>query len=396
MTTFCGRVRKNPIQSSVKYLVCSQLKLCFKLRVSENIIDYINSFLSIFSRFLACQKSGIQFKRKDANLYSESWERSCDTTRELFDLVTRLQPHETKKTLSLNESRYCIIAISKPMGEAVQLIQMNLKNINGVKDQCKLYDADIQRFQAELKFTGFERKIYQLDYPMTACAGDKCKKYVNVGKSMETQTIYPEICHDHCYLRGIPTETTNNDRLYHCAAMNGGNCRKCGCNYQFHMHITYTTTLVEKEFLSDEVQAQINKKSDMKEKKKAFIKELEKRISELEEEKKYIFHCASHFGVFLIRNAMIPYNDSFSDYLDMLIRDEEGKEREIRNDKRIIQLRKDKETHEQNKKIIMSTIRCSSDNMKQFISIEQIYEMREELCSLKHNGKTLREALGNN
>ena len=345
-------------------------------------------------RFLACQKSGIQFKPKDANLYSESWERSCDTTRELFDLVTRLQPHETKKTLSLNDSRYCIIAISKPMGEAVQLIQLNLKNINDVKDQCKLYDADIQRFQAELKFTGFERKICQLDYPMTVCAGDKCKKYVNIGKSMERQTIYPIICHNHCFLSGIPTETTNNDRLCHCAAMNGGNCTTCGCNYRFHMHITYNTTLVEKEFLSDEVQAQINKKSDMKEKKKAFIKELEKRISELEEEKKYIFHCASHFGVFLIRNAMIPYNDSFSDYLDMLIRDEESKERKIRNDKRIIQLRKDKETHEQNKKIIMSTIRSSSDNMKQFISIQQIYEMRKKLCSLKHNGTTLKEALG--
>lgn len=71
-------------------------------------------------------------------------------------------------------------------------------------------------------------------------------------------------------------------------------------------------------------------------------------------------------------------------------------EREIRNDKRITQLKKDKETHEQNKQIIMNTIRSSSDKMKQFISIEQIYEMREELCSLKHNGKTLREALGNN
>ena len=352
------------------------------------------SFFFFFFRFLACQKSGIQFKPKDASLYSESWERSCDTTRELFDLVTRLQPHETKKTLSLNESRYCIIAISKPLGEAVQLIQMNLKGINDVKDQCKLYDADIQRFQAELKFTGFERKICQLDYPMTVCAGDKCKKYVNIGKSMERQTIYPIICHDHCFLSGIPTETTNNDRLCHCAAMNGGNCTTCGCNYRLHMHTTYNTTLVEKEFLSDEVQAQINKKSDMKEKKKAFIKELEKRISELEEEKRIIFHCASHFGVFLIRNAMIPYNDSFSDYLDMLIRDEEGKERKIRNDKRIIQLRKDKETHEQNKKIIMSTIRSSSDNMKQFISIQQIYEMRKELCSLKHNGTTLKEALG--
>lgn len=76
------------------------------------------------------------------------------------------------------------------MGEAVQLIEMNLKNIKDVKDQCKIYDADIRRFQAELKFKGFERKMCQLDYPMTVCAGDKCKRYVNVGKSRERETIY--------------------------------------------------------------------------------------------------------------------------------------------------------------------------------------------------------------
>ena len=179
--------------------------------------------------------------------------------------------------------------MSKPMGEAVQLIEMNLKNIKDVKDQCKIYDADIRRFQAELQFKGFERKICQLDYPMTVCAGDKCKRYVNVGKSRERETIYPTICHDHCYLSGVPVETTNNDQLYHCDAMTGGNCNNCGCNYRFHMHITYTTTLEEKVFLSDDAQRKINEKSSMKGKKQAFIDELTKRIEEYEEEKKYIF-----------------------------------------------------------------------------------------------------------
>ena len=75
------------------------------------------------------------------------------------------------------------------MGEAVQLIEMNLTKIKDVKDQCKIYDADIQRFKDELKFKGFERKIYQLDYPKTVCAGDKCKKYISVGKSRERNNL---------------------------------------------------------------------------------------------------------------------------------------------------------------------------------------------------------------
>lgn len=55
------------------------------------------------------------------------------------------------------------------------------------------------------------------------------------------------------------------------------------------MHITYTTTLEEKVFLSDDAQRKINEKSSMKGKKQAFIDELTKRIEEYEEEKKYIF-----------------------------------------------------------------------------------------------------------
>ena len=97
------------------------------------------------------------------------------------------------------------------MGEAVQLIEINLKKINDVKDQCKVFDADIRSFQAELHFKAFELETTQLDYPMTVCAAETCKKYVNIGKSRERNTIYKQVCHTHCYLKGIPVETTNNE-----------------------------------------------------------------------------------------------------------------------------------------------------------------------------------------
>ena len=305
-----------------------------------------------------------------------------------------MKPHETKKTLSLNEARNYIIAMSKPMGQAVQLIEINLKKIKDVKEQCKVFDADIMSFQTDLKFNAFELEIIHLDHPMTVCADEKCKRYVNIGKSRERNTIYEQVCHDDCGLSGVPVETTNNEQLYHCAAMSGGICEQCGHTYKVHMHMTYTITLVERQFLSEDAQNKIQEKSDLKSQKELFMAEMERSIKELEDEKEYIFECASFFGVFLKENAMIAYNDSFSEYLDMLINDEQAKEREIRDDKKIEQMRTDKQTYEAKKNVIVKNIASGSKDKNEIIPIEKIYEIRQKLCSLKHNGKTLKEALG--
>ena len=280
------------------------------------------------------------------------------------------------------------------MGQAVQLIEMNLKKSNDMKDQCKIHDTDIKSFEAELNFKGFDLKIQQLDYPMTVCADERCKRYVDIGFSREKNTVYKQICHPHCYLSGVPSETTNNEQLRCCRAMSGGNCTECGHDYRVHMHITYSATVVEKEFLSKDAQSKIQNMSDVKSKKEVFIVLLEEKNKELEDEKKFIFECASFFGVFLKENAMIAYNDSFSEYLDMLINEEKAKEKEIRDDKKISQMMTDKQTYETKKDVIMKTIKTGSKAKSQAIPIEKIYEMREKLCSLKHNGKTLKEALG--
>lgn len=122
---------------------------------------------------------------------------------------------------------------------------------------------------------------------------------------------------------------------------------------------------------------------------------METNIQELEEEKQFIYQCASYFGVFLKQNAMIAYNDSFSEYLDMLIREEEMKEKVIRDEAKIAQMKKDKRTYEEKKNVIIENIKKVPMEGKkaEVMPIEKIYEMREKLCSLKHNGKTLREAL---
>lgn len=346
-------------------------------------------------RFLACHKSEIKFTAEDVDLYAKSWVKSCDTTCRLFERVKNMTPHDTKKTLSLNEARNCIIALSKPMGQAVELIEMNLKKIKDVKGQCQAFEKDIKDFQRELKFKGFELEIEPLDYPMTVCAASACKRYVPVGKSGQQNIVYEQVCHDHCNLSGVPIETTNNDQLRDCWAMGDGVCRFCRHNYREHMHLRYTANVVEKEFLSEDAQSKIKKKTDLKSQKQLFIRELETNIQELEEEKQFIYKCASYFGVFLKQNAMIAYNDSFCEYLDMLIKEEEMKEKVIRDEEKIAKMKKDKKTYEEKKNVIIENIKKVPTEGKkaEVMPIEKIYEMREKLCSLKHNGKTLREAL---
>ena len=76
--------------------------------------------------------------------------------------------------------------------------------------------------------------------------------------------------------------------------------------------------------MSEEVQETIRNKEDFKAKKDAAVNELTKTL-QLEEEKDSIMNCASQFGSFLKNNALIPYNDAFKDYIDMLIYDEKSK-----------------------------------------------------------------------
>ena len=318
--------------------------------------------------------------------------QSRDTTLRLLARVMELKPHETKETLSLNEARNYIIALSKPMGEAVDLINGNLEEIKRKRKEVEAFEDDIKGFQAQLKFSGFELEVETLDYPMTVCTAEGCTTYENIGETRVRNTIYSQVCHSPCGLR-VPCQTTNNAELRGCAAMSGERCMKCSHDYRVHMHIYYKATKRPKEFLSKETQKLIKEKKDLKSQKEAFVAELEKDIKELNDEKDFIYECASIFGVFLKENALIPYNDSFADYLDMLIKEEECKEKKIRDVKKIERMKREKKTYEEKKQVIMGNLASSEGSNHEVISAD-IHERKDKLCSLRRNGKSLKSALG--
>lgn len=320
---------------------------------------------------------------------------SCETTIKLFQRVMEMEPHDTKQTLSLNDARNYVLALSKPMGEVFELIQMNLEKIERAENTCKAFDNDINSFKMSLKFKGYDLKVLKIDYPMTVCAAEECKKYVFVGEENVKRTVYEKICHDHCYLQGVMVESIGNDKLFHCIAMSSGSCLKCSHNYRTHMHIEYKTSLIEKEFLSKEVQKKILDKQDEKSQKKEFIAVLAKKSKELASERDCILECATFFGAFLKMNAIVPYNDSFRDYMELLIRNEECKEEEIRDDEKIKKLKEDLRAYKEEVEVLRNSVASQPcDGEFKTDSIEEISVRKEKLCSLKHNGRILREALG--
>ena len=101
----------------------------------------------VINRFLACQRKGIEFTSEKVQAYQKSWDKSCENTIKLFDRVMEMKPHETKETLSINSAREFTAALAKPMAEAVELINFNLKTIKTEKEKCKAYDSDIKNFE---------------------------------------------------------------------------------------------------------------------------------------------------------------------------------------------------------------------------------------------------------
>ena len=186
---------------------------------------------------------------------------------------------------------------------------------------------------------------------------------------------------------------TNNPNLIKCNAFNnkGEPCQKCSHDFTVHMHITYTTTIVEEKFLAEDSQRLINEKGSEKEKKEEFLKQLETKIVELEKERMMIMESAAKFAIFMKENALIPFNDSFDEYLDMLITDERNKSVEIRDKQKIEILFENKRIYGEQIKALKHAI--SSGSNKDF-GVKDVYEAKTRLMRLKHYGKKLKVTLG--
>ena len=101
---------------------------------------------------------------------------------------------------------------------------------------------------------------------------------------------------------------------------------------------------------------------------------------------------AAKFATFMKNTAMIPYNDSFNEYLDMLINDEQSKPAENRDRQKIEKMQENKLVYSQ--QVESLKVAMTSSDTRVEISAQHIFEMKTQLMKLKHYGPNLELMLG--
>jgi len=149
-------------------------------------------------RFLAALKQGVQFDEEQKKQYATSWETSVKETERMIDYVSSLTPHKVKNTVSLNDARRLVIALSRPIAEIGANIQAN---INVVEQKKKEIDQAVARKETltkdKLKVNVLYLETNPLEYPRTVCTDDSYVEYVSTGVGGVKETNYVTHCHRH-------------------------------------------------------------------------------------------------------------------------------------------------------------------------------------------------------
>jgi len=347
-------------------------------------------------RFLACIQAGVEFPEEDFEVFSSSWTRAVKEKTRMFEHIKTLKPHRVCNTLSMNDARTKVVAMSRPLAEMSVAMQKNIREAKEAQVKAQLADSEAVDFEKQLHVDGVDLEYKQLGFPRTVCTHSDCIEYIAAGRDNVKQVNYRQHCHPHCGLSGVPTETVGDSRLQRCTAMAGTNsCTLCSHSYNQHMHRTYDLVTVKRSFISVEVQMKIKEKKDAKGRMEAAVAEMTNLVKEFETEQKEVLRVSATYGSFLKDAAMIPYNDALGDYLDMTIKQEEEKQPRLRDQDLINRLHKSKRAYEEEKAVIENALRQSGNRTGFRFTPEQIEQLQKDLFKMKHFGGSLRSIFYN-
>uniref|UniRef100_A0A914YRT0 G domain-containing protein n=1 Tax=Panagrolaimus superbus TaxID=310955 RepID=A0A914YRT0_9BILA len=274
-------------------------------------------------RFLCCIHAGETSVISKRESYSESWNISVKETLRLFKHFEEITPHVVKDTVSLNETRQFILTLAKPLADVTKNVQDNINQINAKRNEIEALDSRSQDLKKQLKIPHRQITTEPLGFPRTVCVNDSCIETQRDPITNSSQVLYKTICHDHCYLDNVTPEQFPNPDLQKCQAMNSQlSCKRCGCSWNVHIHITFeqgTETIMVDD---PHTQQLLNDNQSELIVKEEFIKTLNLRVEQYTKEQKIIDDVCTQFGAFLKLHAMLPYNDAVEEYLKYNIEEE--------------------------------------------------------------------------
>lgn len=330
-------------------------------------------------KFLCANHAGIEFDKDDQDDYERSWDKSKIETERLFTYISQLTPHNVKDTVTLNDARRMILTLAKPLADITSNIQTNIKIMDDKKRILQSHNTKDGNLSQKLLITTVSIEAIPLGYPRTVCTAEKCIETRNIPNTENTlQTIYKTHCHTHCYLNNIVPERVPDPGLRQCAAMAGKeNCQQCSCRWETHMHITYDQVQKSTQTKDPEIERLIKDNADEKTISDTAIKNCNTMIKELEHEQKVITQISVKYGIFLKKNAILPYNDVYEDYLNHAIKEEERCAVETRDTVKLDKLKQMIDEYREERKIIENAMNTQG----QAITPAEVDKMKLELFS---------------
>jgi len=362
----------------------------------ELTTDTAYCFDSESFRFLAAQKQGVHMENIDD--FRRSWKRSTEESRRLVKYFGKCVPHEVQSTLSLNRALELVSHLTKPMADISYRIQITIKKNKESIQQLRDNEIVGKDLKQRLHFQRVVLKYKVLDQPRTVCTHGSCVEYKKADPDVEdTTTIYKTLCHNPCYLRGVPTDCPGVPEINGCFAFQnseGKSCSLCGHGRDVHQHVMYEYEEENQTVKDDEVEKLIQANADDRTVKSQAIKTLEAEIKSCEDAERQIQEAAAQFCYFLKVNSITPYNDAMLSYLDHLIREERDKVEITRSNRdRLEGLEKRRREYEQRINVLTKYINHPTKHGQKPLDEAGIKRLINDLYGLKHWGSNLQNIL---
>lgn len=123
-------------------------------------------------RYLTARKKGIDMGNLDD--CHRSWEHSATEAQRLLTYVHNLIPHQVKYTLSLNETRYLISQLTKPVQQISTAITDSIAKSEKQADDLRNTRTTGKTLQAKFNIHKTVVDAKPLDKPKTVCAHRTC------------------------------------------------------------------------------------------------------------------------------------------------------------------------------------------------------------------------------
>ncbi|KAE9551195.1 hypothetical protein FO519_005608 [Halicephalobus sp. NKZ332] len=335
----------------------------------KSIMEKISEFSEIHSVW-------IMLKATDNKLTGESFYSLND----IFSIIPKTIVENV--SFVITNSKACDFNPGDIMGLLNEFVgKLNTSRGLNINYKDVTFCIDNESFKAELKnnlMKGIDIyndiNVSKEKLPKTVCTSKKCSKWTTNSDGEEIFE-YTQVCHEDCHLKNVVYGKMPQDALIDCQAFDlDKNCMKCRCSYTLHTHIYYNLQNVVK---TEKIIPKSEAESD------AYIKQ---HVEQLEKMRKAISDAFFTAYQFLHQNAVLTFNETLIERIDMEIRVQETSNKS--NEEVVNNLKKVKDEHQ---KFMKELKNIDNTKLQKPVTYEEFEEIIDSVFRMPPLGSKIKE-----